>query len=462
MKKIWYRVWLSFLRSAVHLKRLVVWGYGSLAHIRFRLGMVFRDTIGFRIYKIHFFYKKNPRRWHLPDRGHWGDFFGRRGTLQVLFLGIALAIMIPHSRFTTLDAQATPGRKTILYALAGPGDEVDENLEEIDAEDIRVLQPLEPSWREGAVSGIGPYTGFDQSIEAKDPTAITMDGTAVTKPTIMPGATIDTTKPSVPEPSSTRTEIVEYVVQPGDVIGSIAEHYGVSIATILWANDLTLRSLIRPGDTLKILPVSGVMYTVKRGDTVGKIAKLYGADIDEIITANTLSADGRGLSIGGEIIIPNGVKLAPVYVPRPVVAAVNGRAPLRSIVPPPSSAASAGSGFLWPAAVRTITQYFGLRHNGLDIAGDIGTAIFATKSGTVITSQCGYNFGYGCFIIIDHGDGLTTLYGHMSHRIAEVGEQVERGQTIGLIGTTGNSTGPHVHFEVRVGGVRKNPLRYVR
>lgn len=98
----------------------------------------------------------------------------------------------------------------------------------------------------------------------------------------------------------------------------------------------------------------------------------------------------------------------------------------------------------------------------MDIAGPIGTAIYAAKGGTVVKAQPGWNGGYGTYIILDHGDGLQTLYGHNSQLFVAVGEVVSQGQTIAAMGSTGRSTGPHLHFEVRVNGSRLNPLKYIR
>jgi len=151
-------------------------------------------------------------------------------------------------------------------------------------------------------------------------------------------------------------------------------------------------------------------------------------------------------------------------MPTPVyVAPVRKYTQLSNIAaPPPSVAAPAGSGYLWPAGVRYISQYFGWRHTGLDIAGKIGTGLYASRAGTVTRSQCGWNGGYGCYIIIDHGNGITTLYGHASRLYVSVGEYVSQGQTFAAMGSTGRSTGSHLHFEVRVNGARQNPLRYIR
>lgn len=254
------------------------------------------------------------------------------------------------------------------------------------------------------------------------------------------------------ENAETRTEIIEYTVEAGDTISSIAQKFNVNVDTILWANKLSLNSLIRPGNKLTILPVAGVVHQVKKGDTLTKIAKAYSADVEKIIEFNKLT-DEKDIAQGEMIIIPGG-KIAPPPVPRSVLAKV------REFFIPPSAQVPTGSRMFWPSAARRITQYFTWRHSGLDIAGPFGTAIYAAEEGAV--KFIGWGTGYGNHIDIDHGNGIVTRYGHLSKILVSKGEKVKRGQTIGLEGSTGWSTGPHLHFEVTVNGTRKNPLGYIR
>jgi murein DD-endopeptidase MepM/ murein hydrolase activator NlpD len=208
------------------------------------------------------------------------------------------------------------------------------------------------------------------------------------------------------------------------------------------------------------------MHVVKKGDSLLKIAKLYGAKVGDIVLFNNLDENGKDLRIGEKIMIPGGVK------PQVKVAATSGRvikttqSSYNEIIRPPSSSrAPSASGFVWPSGARTITQYYGWKHSGLDVAGPFETPNYAAKAGTVEFAQCGWNRGYGCYVQIDHGNGVKTLYGHHSRLLVSPGEYVEAGQVIGLMGNTGNvrgRTGIHLHFEVIVNGVRVNPLGYVR
>lgn len=460
MKYLGYKVLLSLLKVLVYLKRGIFWLGGQIFQLGRSLQNLFESTIGFRLYKIQFFLKKRFN----PAKNPWTtrilDFLGSRSTLQVVLLFIFLLIMYPHSQLYSADSLSLPGRKTALYQLIGPGDQDYEEVEEVEVETL--FQPDTPTWREGAIAydpaGVTPLSPELQGISGLGP-----GGTALIKPNILPGANLPT-DPSVPGQTPARRGVMEYTVQTGDVIGSIASRFGVSVNTILWANNLSVRSYIRPGDTLKIPPGTGVLHVVKKGESVGKIAQIYNVQGQEIVVANVLQKDGSDLRVGETLFIPGGVKLQPAPAPRALVRQPTSvsRGLDRIAAPLPSVTAPAGSGYIWPTTDRRINQYFGLRHTGVDIGGKVGNANYAANAGRVVKSQCGWNGGYGCYIILDHGGGVTTLYGHNSKLLVSAGETVEQGQVIALLGSTGRSTGPHLHFEVRVGGKKVNPLRYVR
>ena len=252
-----------------------------------------------------------------------------------------------------------------------------------------------------------------------------------------------------------RSEPIEYTVQPGDVLGKIAEKFGVSTNTILWENNLTWSSVIKPGQKLTILQDSGISHKVKSGDTILAIAKEYQTDAQKIIDANKL-ADASDISIGEELFIPNGVKPTPVvtsYKPRVSAYSDENYAPAADV--------DTGTKLLWPVLSKRITQYYHLGHLAIDIGDKIGDPIYAAESGKVEVAGWN-NGGYGNYVIINHGNGLKTLYGHASKLLVKAGDSVSRGQTIALIGSTGRSTGPHLHFEVRLNNSKQNPLNYVK
>lgn len=252
-------------------------------------------------------------------------------------------------------------------------------------------------------------------------------------------------------PSGTTADIEEgssdgmistYVVQIGDSISSIAKMFNVSISTIEWANDIKSGSYIKEGQNLIILPISGVKYTVKSGDNLKSIVLKYKGDIEEVVQYNNLNIDSP-LSIGDVIIIPNGR-----------VESTVGSSKGSSKTKGANSPSYVGY-YIRPIDGGRKSQ--GVHgYNGIDIASPIGTPIFASASGNVIISKhYGWNGGYGIYTVIEHPNKTQTLYAHMVKNASYQGQYVKQGQIIGYVGSTGRSTGPHLHFEVRGA---KNPF----
>lgn len=272
-------------------------------------------------------------------------------------------------------------------------------------------------------------------------------------------------KPILPETEgskSPRDKIVKYTVLGGDTVSSIAAKFGISTSTVLWANNLSETSLIKPGQDLTILPIDGVRLVVGKGDTITSLSKKYHANADEILAYNKVASEEL-LNIGQELIIPGG-SIETVKPPAPApTSRSSGFASIGNIFSsgpvPPSVRAAPGNRLLWPTPSHKINQYFNWRHTGLDIDGDYSSPIYAAESGVVVRS--GWFSGYGLAIIVDHGGGMQTLYGHSSKLFVQVGQRVTRGQTMAMVGSTGRSTGTHVHFEVIVNGAKRNPLSYL-
>jgi len=237
--------------------------------------------------------------------------------------------------------------------------------------------------------------------------------------------------------------ISTYVVREGDTLSAIAKMFGVTTNTISWANDIS-RGMIRPGQTLIILPISGVRHTVVKGDTLQSIAKKYKADVTEISQYNHLTENAR-LSIGDIVLVPDGEIAAP-----PSASLAGRPATLRGTAGP-----SYEGYYLRPVIGGKKTQ--GLHgYNGIDIASYSGAPVLASASGEVIIARSsGWNGGYGNYIVVNHQNGTQTLYGHLSTLAVLVGNTVTRGEIIGYMGSTGRSTGTHLHFEVRGA---KNPF----
>lgn len=231
-------------------------------------------------------------------------------------------------------------------------------------------------------------------------------------------------------------EIRIYVVREGDSLSQIAEMFGVSVNTIIWANDINHGSLITPGQKLAILPISGIEYTVKAGDTLSKVVEKYGGNLDEVMEYNNI-IDETKIASGDVVIIPNGYVSTPTkYTQKTYVA---------------GGASSYESGYyIRPVRGGVITQRLH-GYNAIDLGVPYGTPILASASGEVIISRDsgGWNGGYGNYIVLKHKNGTQTLYSHNSENTVYVGQKVVQGQVIGYIGSTGRSTGPHVHFEVR-------------
>lgn len=236
-------------------------------------------------------------------------------------------------------------------------------------------------------------------------------------------------------------QITTYTVRDGDTLSDIAKMFGVSVNTIVWANNLKRGDLVNVGDVLVILPVSGIQYTVKKGDTVESLAKKFKSDADEIALFNGFEL-GAGLETGSTIIIPD----AEIDIPAPA-----GR---------PSRVLSRGGPDLGGYFVRPIdggrkTQ--GIHgYNGIDLANSCGTPVYASASGDVIIARNnGWNGGYGRYIVVSHPNGTQTVYGHLLGVAVGIGWHVPQGFQIGTIGSTGRSTGCHLHFEIRGA---KNPF----
>ena len=253
-----------------------------------------------------------------------------------------------------------------------------------------------------------------------------------------------------------RTITVEYTVQPGDSVSTIAEKFGVSVNTILWENNLSAYSLIRPGNTLDILPVTGITHKVSSGENLSYISNHYDVETNKILAANNLT-NVNSLKIDQKLIIPEGRK---IYYTSTTASqsSSSGIDVIRKLVSPASTPAA--NKMLWPTEGHRITQYYSWRHKGLDIANKTGTPLYAADAGTVI--YAGWNTGYGYNVLIDHGGGKRTRYAHASKLYVTKGDVVSMGESIAAMGSTGWSTGPHIHFEVIINDTKLNPLNYIR
>jgi LysM repeat protein len=238
-----------------------------------------------------------------------------------------------------------------------------------------------------------------------------------------------------------RIWLVWHTVSAGESIWSIADGYGLDLDTLRWSNPALVHNpdIISPGQKLLILPVPGIYHTVQAGETVDDLAKKYGVAPDDIRSyrLNHLKPPYR-LSEGQKLVIPFGRKLTAWAKP--------------SLAP--------DYPFAWPAA-GAVSQGFSSNHAAIDVAVGYDSPVYAARDGRVSRVDWDDSGYWGFWVVIDHGEGLLSYYAHLKGATVVVGQWVERGLEIGRMGSTGNSTGPHVHFEIRQSGVRMNPLDYL-
>ncbi len=274
-----------------------------------------------------------------------------------------------------------------------------------------------------------------------------------------------------------RMDAEKYIVKTGDTISSIASDYGLEIDSILWSNDLNEDSVIGPGDVLEIPPGNGLSVEVASGDTLDSLAEKYNANPQMIIDVNWLDYPFE-LKAGQEIFIPDGEKPAPPTTPAAPLYSGVVRGRPGDAVPKASAVDSSVGRFLgWPVGGDSgrLVQCFSGWHNGVDVAASQGTDIIASAPGRVTFAGCQSGgcpplgslyggWGLAWTVIVDHGNGYSTVYGHLSTLAVSSGQNVSAGQPLGKVGATGTAYGLHVHYMlVRGGGWNAiNPAPYMR
>lgn len=284
-------------------------------------------------------------------------------------------------------------------------------------------------------------------------------------------ALLHTTLPALP-----RTDVSKYTVEKGDTLFGIAEKFGLKPETILWGNQIVLGDNphnLRPGQELNILPEDGTYYQWQAGDGLNGVSKFFGVKPDVIINypGNHLNPDEIGdyahpnIEPGSWLIIPGGrrefVSWSAPAIPRdnPGVAKVLGPGACGSVVD-----GALGSGaFIWPSNAHFLSGFDyspSSNHPGIDIDGNTGDAVYAADNGVVVYAGWN-NWGYGYVVVINHGNGWQTLYAHLSAYNVSCGQSAYQGSVIGAIGSTGNSTGSHLHYEMMYNGTKVNPWDYL-
>ena len=267
---------------------------------------------------------------------------------------------------------------------------------------------------------------------------------------------------------SAYSEGILHTVEANESIASIARTNFLKPDTVRWANGLLDKDQVKPGQQLLILPVDGVVHKVKRGQNLQMIADLYGVDVGKIASQNKIR--GGYLLAGEELIIPGGKPVVVIAgkLTKPTDQKLTFHVPSGTMKIPAqvqNAVIAPSYGIFQMPCDCFYTQYFGPVHFGVDLQHRGGSPIFAAEAGTVVRADYGWDGGYGNVVVIDHGNGVETLYAHNKELYVHAGEKVARGQVISFMGNTGRVHGPtgiHLHFEVHVNGLKKNPLIYLQ
>ena len=409
------------------------------------VGRVLMSALILPAYRVIYLVRRQLSQVYKPAKNKLMVLITNRYSVHVVVALIAILSGALNLQTNEVRAE-TFGERSLMYSLITEQENIIVEEFALGGEDI---ERLAVNYRE--VNALSPASRGIDTISFDDAIAPLTGGTIVS-PVISQGS--DSTAP--------RTEIIEYVMVPGDTLSTIAEQFGLSLDTLLWANGLTVRSVLKPGDTLTILPVSGVKHEVKSGDTLAAIAKKYTVEEETVLEYNKL-ASADDLVVGESLIVPGGEVQAPPPPPR-VVRTPTTIVTSTPTIPTTTSTAApavAGSGsMVWPTDLRTITQYYGWRHTGIDIDCHFDNDNYAADDG--IVQFAGWKGGYGYAVDVNHGNGLVTRYAHNAKLYVSAGQNVSKGQAVGLCGTTGRSTGTHIHFEVMSNGRFRNPLEYIR
>ncbi len=276
-------------------------------------------------------------------------------------------------------------------------------------------------------------------------------------------------------PTRPRVDVITYTVDAGDTIFGIAERFSLKPETVLWANTRILRDnphRLQVGQMLNILPVDGTYHKWSAGESLQKVAEFYGVDVMAIVEwpgnpfdLYEVDIENPDISPGTMLIVPGGtremVDYGPPRIPRdnPAVARTYGPGHCGVL-----TEGIVGDGvFMWPAPEHWLSGYDyspETNHNGIDIAGDMGDPIWAVDDGVVVYAGWSYS-GYGNLVVIDHGNGWQSLYAHLETIFVSCGESVYQGATVAAMGSTGNSSGAHLHFELLYGTVKVNPWNFL-
>ncbi|MFA6306463.1 MAG: M23 family metallopeptidase [Patescibacteria group bacterium] len=434
----------------IFLKRLLTAFFVNLA---FKPVLAVLRFIFYKVLvRLYLFYFSTIKRLGLADKikNKSSAFFVNQKLIHVVVGALTIFFIVFNltQKTQAVAPDEVAGKTFLSEIISSEFGENDELIEEYFDEQAAIT-PVQQTYLDN-LTAFKPQPMAEMTVPEDgvfDTEDLTQGGDAIRKPDL--AATSKTVRP--------REGIVDYIVQAGDSVSTIAASFGVSVNTILWENDLNAYSLIRPGNKLAILPMSGIAHKVVRGDTLGTVASKYGVEANTILETNKL-ASAEMLSVGQKLIIPGGKKT--YYASSRSSGNTSAVSLIKDLLKPQDLRSTASNKLAWPTVGARITQYFSWRHHAVDIANKTGTPIYACDTGVV--EVAGWGTGYGNQIVVDHGGGRKSRYGHLSKFYVKKGEAVKKGEVIGLMGSTGNSTGPHLHFEYIINGIKYNPLNYLK
>lgn len=436
------------IRTLVRAKALLRLAFSGVARPFFAVVRPLLVRVVVPVYHALYLVRRRLQRFYRPAKNRLMYAVANRHAFHTVAIGIAIAAGIANVQLTDVRAE-TYGERSLMYGLV-TNDEQELIDEYSDPTAVVESAPVK-------------YLSAGNLSVPVGTSGIVSDETIVAS-SIVSGSTLSSLAISEASASIAPREVIEtYTVQDGDTLSTVAADYGISLNTLLWANGLTVRSLVKPGQTLSILPVSGVKHTVKSGDTIARISKSYGVDQSEIIAYNRLDDTGT-LSVGETLVVPGGEIQAPAPTSRrDAVTRVLTSTPTTSTT---STTKNAGASMLWPTDLSYIVRGLSWYHTGVDIDcnghanGTSTNDNYAAADG--IVQYSGWRNGYGNTVEINHGNGIVTRYGHHYSLYVQSGQSVSAGTPIGRCGSTGKSTGTHLHFEVISNGGFVNPLSYIR
>jgi murein DD-endopeptidase MepM/ murein hydrolase activator NlpD len=439
------------LTAAVKLLNLLKLAFKGLFQLLKLLAKPFIAVVVFvikplvlKLYKYYLLLKNKLNKSPLL-KSKVGLIFYNRYLIHVILIIIALTVASTNILQANEVKREDVAKKSNLYKLVSP-EELNFSEEEI-VEKANFKEKKQKNYID--TSGIA-VTNIPELAKKENTQEIALlgDATAITATNVLEGGY-----------SKKRAETIGYDVQAGDTISSIAAQFGLKVSTLYWANKMSSNTTLKPGYTMTIPTGDGTLHKVVEGDTLDKIVEKYKGDKEETILLNDIGNDEL-VAVGTEILVAGGTPPPP---PPPVAKTPSssiGSSSWGAFWQPSSGYNVTGGALNWPSACRSISQNPRWGHIAIDVNCAHGTGIYAAESGTATVIPNKGN-GYGNYIIINHGNGMTTLYAHLSGFAVSSGQYVSRGQQIGYEGSTGWSTGPHLHFEVMVNGAKQNPWSYL-